>query len=324
MFVHVYWRFLTQGLGCPLTSWAHLQQHRCCLSVSGPPDGFRDVPPIYQRMLKRFVFVVAVVVVVVMVVLYCRLWCGGKDFWDTRPISKLGFSLDKFGQVLLISRRMCDILYRKDVEASIPHDAPLKASMFRASKQPLYQRDFQKTPPQSYTTIYSISKLLTLNLKTLHKEVRTHTFTTGFAHTFQHHFNQEAFWSTAYSSDGIRLWYPHPPRQQKSTVLNKNSILGFPGVGIFTISTQYPLYTKMKWAGEEWSPDLSWLGRCCDFWKHIPNFHPCFGWMPIDKPPDLSRWIKPESRNDCATSPCQSCKWSRRPQSFLPDLYDHQ
>ena len=30
-----------------------------------------------------------------------------------------------------------------------------------------------------------------------------------------------------------------------------------------------------------------------------------------------------QTRNDCATSPCQSCKWSRRPQGFRPDLYDH-
>ena len=29
--------------------------------------------------------------------------------------------------------------------------------------------------------------------------------------------------------------------------------------------------------------------------------------------PDESSW---QSRNDCATSPCQSCKWSRRPQVF--------
>ena len=44
----------------------------------------------------------------------------------------------------------------------------------------------------------------------------------------------------------------------------------------------------------------------------------------IDKHPDHSRWIKLTDRNDCATSPCQSCKWSRRPQVIIPDLYDHR
>lgn len=88
------------------------------------------------------------------------------------------------------------------------------------------------------------------------------------------------------------------------------------GYSPFQPSTHYtPKWNEQVKIGPKIFVMVRSLG--CDFWKQkIPNFHPCFGWMPIHKPPDLSRWIKLTDRNDCATSPCQSCKWSRRPQVF--------
>lgn len=116
---------------------------------------------------------------------------------------------------------------------------------------------------------------------------------------------------------------PSPPTE--IDCIEQEFYLGLPGCWeIHNIATQYPLYIHQNdsRAGEDRSEDLSWLGRWdVIFGSTSPNFHPCFGWgcqsINLQIFPDESSRT---SRNDCATSPCQSCKWSQRPQEIIPDF----
>ena len=125
-----------------------------------------------------------------------------------------------FRQIWLISRRMCEIISER-CDARIADHSPFEASMFRASK-------FPQMFPKAHT-IYIRWQSLTLNLKILHKELRTHTFTKGLCPyiSIKKPFYPKHSDQMAWYCDAPTL--PANSRNRLYECMNKNCTGGFPG-----------------------------------------------------------------------------------------------